>query len=228
MKTELKVVQPVIEPGRQINVVPYKVRNYQIHQVAEQLAYLALGIIESDSGNTSAQNSPRETRNFWKGYNLAKLEWENAIAFRDTPTPELEFEEKILLPHANEIKQLKNLKVRRVVQAIQHLARILVGLDSAGLKNGLGPSDIVAGGEAFAHTTKVFEQYWGTGEGNIEEGFSEGLQAPEYAFGELTPDVDLDSGRAFEPSSESPASSFEDVPDQPSTAPAPGTEAPSS
>lgn len=122
MKTELEVVEQVVNAGRQIKVIKYPMRNYHIFQICEQLAYLILGVMESDSGNSKAQNSARETRNFWNGWGLVKAEYKHAEDFRDSPWATMEYEHFILLPHINEIKQLKNIKCRRAVYSMQQLS----------------------------------------------------------------------------------------------------------
>jgi len=223
MKTELEIVEQVVNPGRQIKVIKYPLRNYHIFNVAEQLAYLIFGIMESDSGNSNAQNSARETRNFWNGWGLIMAEWGHAKLFRDSPWAVMEYEHFVLLPHVNEIKQLGNIKSRRVVYALQHLCRILIGLDSSAMQTWVGPGDIQAATESIGHAELVFKEYWGTGSGSPDDGFDTGIIAPEYAFGELIPDVDLNAGVVYEPSTEQPTKPFPDAPDLPSLAPAPGT-----
>jgi len=222
MKTELVIQDQVINPGRQIQCHKRPVRNYHIFQVCEQIAYLILGLMESDSGNSKAQNSARETRNFWNGWTLVKNEWQHAQDFRDSPWGTMEYEHYVLLPTVNEIKQLSNLKVRRVVWALQQFARILIGMDSAQMQTWVGPGDISEAAEALNHCEVVLAEYWGTGQGDSQGGFDTGVIAPEYAVGQLIPDVDMNAGSVWEPSTESPAQP-PDVPDLPSTAPAPGT-----
>lgn len=221
MKTELEIEDQVINPGHKIKVHSYQVRSYLIHSVCEPISQLMLGLIESDSNNSSSQNSARETRNFWKGWDLVKTEFEQAKAFRDSPKPIYEYSHDILVPTRNEVMTIGNVKVKRVVQQLAHLVSVLLGLDSAKMQTWLGDSESAEVAELLAQCEKVIITYLGTGMPK-EGGFETGLEAPRYAYGQLIPDVDRNSTAIYEPSSAQPAAYKADVPDLPSVAPSAG------
>lgn len=222
MKTELEIVDQVINPGSKIQVHSYTTRNYLLHQVCEPLSQLMLGLKESDTNNSMAQNSARETRNFWKGWSLVKLEWGQAKEFRDSPKPVHEQQYDILVPTVNEIMTIGNVKVKRVVTQLRHLVTVLIGLDSANMQTWL--SDFEAGEVEvlLAQAEKIFMTYFGDGaEG--EGKFNTGVEAPMYAYGQLSPDVDRNAGSVWEPGTVRPEAPFPDVADTESIAPRPGT-----
>lgn len=222
MKTELEIVDQVVNPGRKIQVYSHSTRNYLIHQVLEPVVQLMLGLIESDSGNSRAQNSALETRNVWSGWRLVLVEWEQAKEFRDAPHGVMEHQYDILVPTENEILTVANVKVKRLVQQLRHLSEVLMGLDSATMQTWLGPLDIKHIEILLKQSETVLARYFGTGSGSSEDGFDTGVVAPEYAFGQLTPDVDRNASSIHEPSSAVPNSPFADAPDLPSGAPRPG------
>lgn len=223
MKTELELVQQVVNPGRKIKVVSYPTRNYLLHQTCEPIVQLALGLIESDSANSMAQNSALETRNFWMGWNLVKVEWAQAKEFRDAPHAVHEMQYDILVPHVNEVMSISNVKCKRVVQQLVHLVRCIVGLDSGRMQTFVGGLDIEKVELLLVQAEKVLLTYFGTGLGDSSKGFDTGLSAPEYAYGQLIPDIDRNAGSVWEPSSEHPVAPVADVADLESLAPAPGS-----
>lgn len=221
MKTELEIEDQVINPGHKIKVHSYQVRNYLLHQVCEPISQLMIGLIESDTANSAAQNSARETRNFWKGWDLVKLEFEQAKAFRDSPKPIHEYSYDILVPTRNEVMTIGNVKVKRVVQQLSHLISVLVGLDSSNMQTWVGDNEASEVGELLAQCEKVIMTYFGTGAPK-ENGFETGVEAPRYAYGQLVPDVDRNSTAIYEPSSAQPAPYKADAADLPSVAPSAG------
>lgn len=222
MKTELEIVDQVINAGSKIQVHSYSTRNYLLHQVCEPISQLMLGMMESDSNNSMSQNSARETRNFWKGWSLVKLEWAQAKEFRDSPKPVHEHQYDILVPTVNELMSIGNVKVKRVVTQLRHLVTVLIGLDSANMQTWLSDFE---GGEVevlLLQAEKIFNTYFGTGTADSGE-FDTGVEAPMYAYGQLVPDVDRNASSTWEPGTVRPDAPHPDVADGPSVAPAPGT-----
>ena len=70
---------------------------------------------------------------------------------------------------------------------------------------------------------KVLLTYFGNGSGDSDKGFDTGVAAPEYAYGQLIPDLDRNAASVWEPSSEMPTAPIADAIDLPSLAPSPGT-----
>lgn len=221
MKTELEIVEQVVNPGHKIQVHSYSVRNYLLHQVCEPISQLMLGMIESDSNNSVSQNSGRETRNFWAGWDLVKLEWAQAKAFRDSPRPEHEMQYDILVPTRNEVMMIGNVKIKRVVQQLAHLISVIVGLDSGNMQTWLGDHEAGEVEELLAQAEQVFKTYMGTGEAQ-KGAFDTGVKAPRYAYGQLIPDLDRNAASVWEPSSVQPAAAMPDAADLASQAPRPG------
>lgn len=222
MKTELEIVDQAVNPGSKIQVHSYSVRNYLIHQVCEPISQLMLGLIESDSNNSVSQNSARETRTFWAGWELVKLEFTQAKAFRDSPRPDHEYQYDILVPTRNEVLTIGNVKVKRVVQQLAHLVSVLIGMDSSSMQTWLGDKEAGEVEELLSQAEMVFKTYFGTG-ASSKEGFDTGVVAPRYAYGQLVPDVDRNASSVWEPSSAQPAAPIGDVADIASGAPRPGT-----
>jgi hypothetical protein len=222
MKTELEIVQDVVAPGNKVKVVNRPFRNYLLHQIAVPAAQMILGIIESDSANSSSQNSPRETRNLWNAFSLIELERANGQAFRDAPHAVHELEHVLLTPHANEIMTIGNIKCQRLAYQLNNFIQVIAGLDSNKMQTHISDADFEAIDELIAQMKKVMTDYWGTG---VKEGetFDNGLVAPEYAYGQVIPDFDRNAVLVHEPSSSMAAPAIPDVPDAPSIAPNPGT-----
>jgi len=222
MKTELLIEEPSVNAGAKIRVLSLSTRNFLVHQVCEPIAQLMIGLVESDSNNSSSQNSARETRNVWRGWELVKLEWEQAKQFRDSPRPVYEYQYDILVPTNNEVLTIGNVKVKRVVQQLAHLVSVLIGLDSANMQTWLGNAEIGEVDELLAQAEKVIMLYMGTGAAD-KGAFATGVDAPRYSYGQLVPDIDRNASSTWEPSSASPAAPIADVPDVESIAPASGS-----
>lgn len=222
MKTELQIVEQPVVPGQKIQVTKLSVRNYLVHQVCEPLVQMLLGLVEADSSNSAGQASAREVRNLWKGWGLVKLEWNQAKQFRDAPHAVHEEEFYLLMPTMNEVLTVSNVKSKRLAQQLHHLVRVLIGTDSAKMQTWIGPGDIESVELLLSQAETVLTTYFGTGAGDAGKGFDTGVQAPEYAFGQLIPDIDLDEGTMHEPGSLRPQAPVADVADTESIAPKPG------
>lgn len=221
--TELEVVEHKINPGNKIQCHDYICRNYYLQRILKPAAQLILGMMESDSGNSFAQSSARETRNFWFGWNVVREEWKAALKNRDNPHGSLEGEYHILLPTPNEMASISNMKVSNVCDAIRQFCSVVWGLDSNNMQTWVGPGDIDNVEVCMQEVEDCMFRYLGTGQGSAASGFDTGLVVPQYAYGTLSPDLDMDSRHKYEPSTGMPRGPVPDSPDTPSPAPRPGS-----
>jgi hypothetical protein len=221
MIQEIELEAPVINPGNKIKAHSFQLRNYLVASVCEPISQLMFGLIKSDTANSSAQNSARETRNFWLGWESVKTEFSHAKEFRDSPKPMHEYSYDIIVPTRNEVMTIGNLKVKRVVQQLSHLVSVLIGLDSSNMQTWVGDSETKEIEELLLQCEKVLMTYLGTGIPK-DSGYETGIEVPRYAYGQLVPDVDRNNTAIYEPSSAMPTPSTPDAADLPSIAPASG------
>lgn len=221
--TELEVVPHVINPGRQIQCHAFNVRNHYLHRVLMPASRLIIGLMESDSNNSFSQNSARETRNAWVGWQVVRAEWEHAKKYRDAPHGGNEVEHQLLLPTPNEMASIPNMKIQAVCDTLKNFCAVVYSLDSNAMQSWVGPGDIDDVEACIAEVEDAMLRYLGTGAGDAQSGFDVGMRVPLYNYGVLKPDLDLDSRHLHEPSTERPKSPYPDFPDLPSTAPRPGT-----
>lgn len=209
MITNLKKVDPEIEPGRVIEVVDYRVRNYRLHSVLEQLGRLLLFSLECDSNNTSSKNLPSDTREILSQWKIVKDEFDFSLAHNDFPHGIYEYAYTICLPTGKEIQKIRNVKIKRVFTEVFNSARVLLSIDSANSQGYIAAEDASKVKVIFGCVDDVMLRWIGAGdEGDL------GLVAPAYeTLGVLVPDVDSDYATILEPSANMPKPKLDDVPD---------------
>ncbi len=214
MITELKKVDAEIVGGRQIDVVDYRVRNYRLHQVLEQMSRLFLFCLECDSNNTNSKAKPRDVRGIVQQWKIVKDEMAFSIAHNDFPTGSHEYAFQVVLLDQKEIQKIRNVKMKRIVSEMFNTARVILSVDSANTQGYIAAEDATDIMQMFTLVDDVLARWIGEGKDSSDTG----LIAPAYEIlGELRPDVDSDFAQILEPSSGMPMPKLPDVPDVPSS-----------
>jgi hypothetical protein len=197
MITELKKVDPEIVPGKQIEVVEYKIRNYRLHQVLEQLSRLLLFCLECDSNNTSSKAIPNEIVDIRLQWKNVKDEHVFSMNHNDFPTGSHEYAYSMSLVAGKEIQKIRNVKLKRIVSEIFNAARVMLSVDSANTQGFIAQEDDAKIQKMFTLVDDTLDRWIGTGSDTNDTG----ILAPAFEkLGELQPDVDSDFAEILEPS----------------------------
>jgi len=200
MITELNVVDPNIIPGRKIDVVEYKIQNYRLHQVLEQIARLFLFLLECDSNNTASKVRPRDARRVLAQWSVAKDELVFGMEHNDLPAANYEYGFVINLPDGKEIQKIRNVKIKRVYSEIFNAARQMLSVDSAHTQSYVAEEDHIEIMEWFDVVDACLARWIGDG-----SEINTGILVPAYEeLGVVSPDVDSDYATVNEPSAETP------------------------
>jgi hypothetical protein len=210
MITELKKVDAMIVGGRTIEVVDYKLQNYRLHQVLEQLARLFLFLLECDSNNTSSKMKPRDARGILRQWAIAKEELNFSMSFNDLPDGVYEYGFSISFPDQKEIQKIRNVKIKRIYSEMFNTARQILSVDSSKTQGYIAAEDHADIMEMFTCVDACLARWIGDGSdaGNV------GIIVPAYEeLGVILPDVDSDYASINEPSASAPVAKLPDTPD---------------
>lgn len=211
MITNLKEVNPEVVPGREVQVVKYRVRNYRLHNALEQGSRLLLFCLECDSNNTSSKSLPSDVKDILDQWTVLKDEFEFGVSNNDLPTPSHEYAYEIYLPTGVEIQRIRNVKMKRVVTEFFNTFRVMVSVDSANAQAYIDARDVDAIRKMFVVTDATLSRW--VGDGSLG---STGFSVPAFErVGEVQPDVDGDYATILEPSSSIPKPKLDDVADVP-------------
>jgi hypothetical protein len=212
MITELNEVDPDVTPGAQIDVVRYRIRNFRLHGMMENLSRLLISIVEIQSNDTSATVVPSDVRDILAQYDIIKGDLDFAIEVNDAPVGSYQHAFVTLFLHQKEVQRVRNIKVKSVVKDLWMLGMVILGCDSAKSQNFVSNPDSVKIKRALEVCAKSLERWIGTGEAADKLG----LEAPAFeTSGTLMPDVDADFAQKLEPSKTIPKPMLDDVPDIP-------------
>lgn len=210
MITELRKVDPQIVGGRTVDVVDYKLQNYRLHQVLEQMARLFLFLLECDSNNTSSKVKPRDARGILRQWQIAKDELNFSMAFNDLPDGIYEYGFSISFPDQKEIQKIRNVKIKRIYSEMFNTARQILSVDSAKTQGFIATEDHADIMEMFACVDACLARWIGDG----SDAENVGIQVPAYEeLGVVAPDVDSDYASINEPSADAPVSKLPDTAD---------------
>jgi hypothetical protein len=210
MITELQKVDPQIVGGATISVVDYKIRNYRLHQVLEQVSRLMLFCLENDSNNTSSKAKPSDVRKILSQWKIVKDEFEFSMSHNDFPAGSYEYAFSISLIDQKEIQRVRNVKMKRVISEIFNACRVILSVDSAQTQGFIAKEDADDIRVMLSLVDDVLARWVGAG----KDAEDVGLYAPAYEIlGEIRPDVDSDWATILEPSKTMPVSKLPDVPD---------------
>lgn len=210
MITELNKVDAAVVGGKKINVVEYNIRNYRLHQVAEQMSRLFLFCLECDSNNTSSKARPRDVRGIVGQWKIVKEELDFSMAHNDYPTGSHEYAFKIAFIDQKEIQKIRNVKMKRIVSEMFNCARVILSVDSASSQGFIAQEDADDIILMFKLVDDCLARWIGAGSDITDTG----LSAPAYEIlGTVVPDVDGDFAEIMEPSSSMPLPKLPDTPD---------------
>jgi hypothetical protein len=209
MITELNKVDANVVGGRKINVVEYKIQNYRLHQVLEQVSRLFLFMLECDSNNTSSKIRPRDARRILGQWNIVKDELAFGMAHNDMPSAIYEYGFVVNLPEGKEIQKIRNVKIKRAYTEIFGAARQILSVDSSRTQGFVAEEDHVDIME-WVDTVDLCLARW-IGDGTLSD---TGILVPAYEeLGVVSPDVDSDYASINEPSASTPPPKLPDAPD---------------
>lgn len=215
MITELNKVDPAIIGGNIVNVVEYKLQNYRLHQVLEQMSRMFLFLLECDSNNTSSKIRPRDARKILAQWQIAKDELEFSMAHNDLPDGIYEYGFSICFPEGKEIQRIRNVKVKRIYTEMFNAARQILSVDSAKTQGFIAKEDYNEIMEMLLCVDACLARWIGGG-ADVDD---TGISVPAYEeLGVIRPDVDSDYAVINEPASGTPPAKLPDVPDVPLTA----------
>lgn len=215
MVTELIVEEVKIKGGMKILTASYSTPNKVLFNGLFFLGKALRWLMECKSNNMTRAIQPRDIRNLWLLWNAHKQDFDLAQKSSDSPSPVLEFNHKILLPHPKEMRRYKNIKIQRVASEIHSYCHVCMSRDSADgthIYEMVDYDDIL---EAQKVCEDVMLLFVGTGEQVKPGEWSTGLEMPALVeLGQEIPSGDLDVLTFAEPSSDSPSSHLPDAPDR--------------
>lgn len=210
MITELKKVDPSIIGGRVIPVVEYKLQNYRLHQVLEQMSRLFLFLLECDSNNTSSKAKPRDVRGIVRQWQVVREELDFSMAHNDMPDGVYEYGFSVVFPDQKEIQKIRNVKIKRIFSEMFNTARHMLSVDSAKTQGYIALEDHKDMMEMFGCVEDCIARWIGNG----SDAADTGIVVPAYEeLGVIVPDVDSDYATMNEPSADAPPAKLPDVPD---------------
>lgn len=210
MITELRKIDPSVIGGRVIDVVEYKLQNYRLHQVLEQLGRLFLFLLECDSNNTSSKVKPRDARGILRQWEIAKDELTFSMQYNDLPDGIYEYGFSVSFPDQKEIQKIRNVKIKRIYAEMFNTARQILSVDSSRTQGFIAPEDHADIMEMFTCVDACLARWIGDG----SDASNLGIVVPAYEeLGVISPDVDSDYATMAEPSADAPLPKLPDVPD---------------
>lgn len=210
MITQLEKVDPAVVGGQTINVVEYRLQNYRLHQILEQMSRMFLFLLECDSNNTSSKVRPRDVRKIIAQWVIAKDELTFSMEHNDLPDGIYEYGFSICFPEGKEIQRIRNVKIKRIYTEMFNCARQILSTDSAKSQGYIAREDYLEMMEMFTCVDACLARWIGTG-ADVD---STGIVVPAYEeLGVIQPDVDSDYAAINEPSSTTPPAKLGDAPD---------------
>jgi len=208
--TNLNIVDPDIVPGAEIDVVQYRIRNFRLHGLMENLSRLLVAIVELQSNDTSSTVVPSDARDILAQFTICKEDLDFAMEVNDAPVGSYQHAFVTLFLNQKEVQRIRNIKIKSVVKDLYMFGMVVLGCDSASTQNFVSNADATKIRRAIEVADKSIARWIGTGE-NAE---SLGVDAPSFeSLGQLLPDVDADFAQKLEPSKTIPKAMLDDVPD---------------
>lgn len=210
MITNLNIVDPEIVPGAQIDVVQYRIRNFRLHGLMENLSRLLVAIVELQSNDSSATVVPSDARDILAQFTICKDDLDFAVEVNDAPVGSYQHAFVTLFLNQKEVQRVRNIKIKSVVKDLWMFGMVVLGCDSAKTQNFVSVGDVAKIRRAIEVADKSLARWIGTG----EDQDNLGVEAPAFeSLGELLPDVDADFAQKLEPSKTIPQSMLDDVAD---------------
>lgn len=216
--TELQLVDKATRGGEKIQVHVFSTLNRHIHQLSELLSRQQLAMMEMDTNNSVSGNVQTDSEAINLDWVRFKKEWDRAVKFRDLSPAALETEVKVLKATRNEILRIPNVRIRRIVEALDTLIEKLLFSDSAKMQYAFTDLFIKKVAAHMVYVEEIILDYVGDGSDKTR-----GLDiAAHENLGEVVPPINLQESVISETSPAGPTVPQGDVPDVPSTVPAPG------
>lgn len=215
--TELSLVDKATRGGEKIQVHVFTTLNRHIHQLSELLCRLELSMLEMDTNNSVSGNVQTDAEAINLDWARFKKEWDRAVKYRDLAPAALETEVKILKITRNEVLRIPNVRIRRIVEAIDTLVEKLLFSDSAKMQYAFTDLFIRKVQAHMDYVEEIIVDY--VGDGYKSRGVD--IAAHEN-LGELVPPLNLQESIVSETSPSGPQTPQSDAPDYESTVPAPG------
>jgi hypothetical protein len=223
MVTELQMVDQVVVGGEKSQVFKWSVNNQHFHQVCEVISRLQLGMVESDSNNTSGGMIVNDAETFTAEWSRVKYEWQKAVRWRHLAPASQEKVYSVLAITDNEQLRTPNVKCRRAVEALATLLQKILYCDSAKLQYGISDADIKKIEHHMSYVEEILTDYIGTGV-TKDASYDLGMTvAPFEHLGVVVPPINLHEAQVYEPSPSAPVVPAKDAPDTASTVPMPGS-----
>lgn len=221
--TELELTPHAIVGGEKMRVHPYTLNNAHLHQVMEVVSRLQLGVLESDSNNSSGFLIAEDAQAINKAWSQVMFEWETAKRFRNLAPASIEKTYTVLAITDNEIMRCVNVKCRRVVQALSTLIYKVVYCQSARTQYGIADDDVQRIEKHLAYIKYLVDAYVSTGAEKDDGSADTGMNVADYPYlGTVVPPINLHQVVAAESSPASPDLPAPDAADTVSTIPAQG------
>ena len=210
MITNLNIVDPDIVPGAEIDVVQYRIRNFRLHGLMENLSRLLIAIVELQSNDTSSTIVPSDARDILAQFNICREDLDFAVDVNDAPVGSYQHAFVTLFLNQKEVQRVRNIKIKSVVKDLWMFGMVVLGCDSAKTQNFVSNKDAAMIRRAIEVADKSLARWIGTG----EDADNLGVDAPAFVTtGELLPDVDADFAQKLEPSKTIPKAMLDDVVD---------------
>lgn len=217
--TELSLVDKAVRGGEKIQVHVFSTLNKHIHQLTELLCRLEMSMLEMDMNNSVSGNVLTDAEAITLDWARFKKEWDRAVKYRDLAPAALETEVKVLKITRNEMLRIPNVRIRRVVEAIDTLIEKLLFSDSAKMQYAFTDLFIKKVAAHMGYVEEILTEYIGDG---VK---SRGIDiAAHESLGELVPPLNMHESISSETSPAGPVVPQADAPDLASTIPAPGSD----
>lgn len=215
MITQLNPQDPVIAPGKQVNVYRYHLRSFRLHKMLETASILCIALLECDSNNTAAEVSARDTRNFQLSLDSIAREWDWAKKHKDAPKGSHELIFTINFPTPEEVQGMKNGKLKSVALELYNFFHVVLGSQAADQQMWVGPQSEGDVDDALDILREIVTVLLGTGAQDSGT-FDVGVLAPDFSYiGQLAPSPSEVSPTIAEPSKDAQPPKVPDVPDVP-------------
>lgn len=215
MVTELVVKEVKIKGGARIAVAAYATPNKVLFDSMFWLGKLLRWLMECKSNNMTRAIQPRDIRQLWQLWEAHKVDLDMSQKFSDSPGPVHEFNFQVLLPHPDEMRRYKNLKIQRAANEIHAYIHTAMTRDSASGHAIYEMIDYEEIKELQTNVEEILKVFVGTGKPTGKPGeWDTGVPIPALVeLGQEIPKGDLSMMSFAEPSSEAPSHHLPDAPD---------------
>lgn len=214
MKTEIISETPIATGGRAILTERIDIRSARLHNLMEEMTYMNIFLIESDSNETQTLVDPADVlrlRDQWK-HILWEFDFETKEENNSLPRGSHQLAFKIEIVQSKQIRQIQNKKCRKVASAVWQTQMMIAGTQTSKLQGFVDPETQKTIRKMFDYVDRVLEAWMGGGTSPADTG----VVMPEFPeIGEVIPPVNAEFVERLEPSSASARPAIPDYPDTP-------------